>query len=424
MDIKDIKDKKILILGFGREGRDTFLFLRKMFPGKIFGIADKSPDIPNLPKQHAPFVALHLGETYLNAIGEYEIIVKTPGIPLKTLTPLLKKSHKVTNQTELFFSACQGTIIGVTGTKGKSTTSSLIHKVLTDAGYKTKLLGNIGTPALSFLKNHSPEDIFVYELSSFQLETMRQSPHIAVLLNLYEEHLDHHRGMAEYKKAKGNIATYQGPADFLLYNEQDPFCSAIAKKSKAQTIPFRATSKKRGALFLASPEPAILVGKLFGIPQKKIIQSIETFKPLPHRLEPAGVWQGIEFINDSLATIPEATIGALESLKGKIGALITGGFDRGVSYKRLASYLENSKIPALILFPDTGKKIIQLMKRPPQHFFAGSMKEAVQLCFANTPKGKICLLSPAASSFNMFKDYADRGDQFKKWVAVYGKKTA
>jgi len=420
MRLKELRNKRILILGFAKEGRDTLRFLRKHFPNKVFGIADQKETLQNLPKTK---VRLHLGKDYLKAIKQYDVVVKSPGIPLKIVSSLLTRRQKLTSETDLFFSACHGTIVGVTGTKGKSTTASLIYSILKKGGKKVKLVGNIGKPALQFLSRQIPEDIFVFELSSFQLENLQQSPHVAVFLNLYPEHLNHHGSFASYAKAKANITLHQSATDILIYNAADKEVSRIAMKSKAQKIPFLPTKSDlvMADLVMASLQPTVLVGKLFGVPEPTIRQAIQNFKPLPHRLEYIGTKKDICFINDSLATIPEATVAALDALGISVATLITGGFDRGVKVEKLARKIEKSKLKILILFPETGEKILRaLKKKPSKVFFVTTMKEAVSLAFKNTPKKKTCLLSPAASSFNLFKDYQDRGNQFKKFVKRYG----
>ena len=418
MTIKELKNKKILILGFAREGQDTLQFLRTHFPNKVFGIADQKESLKNLPKKR---IKLHLGKDYLKAIRQYDVVIKSPGIPLKIVKPWLKKSQRLTSETDIFFAECQGTIVGITGTKGKSTTASLIYAVLKGGGKRVKLVGNIGTPALQFLLKQTPGDIFIYELSSFQLEHLSKSPHIAVFLNLYPEHINHHGSFAAYKKAKANITLFQTSTDFLIYNSKDKEILKIAKKSKAQKIPFIRKPVSMNAPFLAATEPMVLVGKLFSIPDIKIQKAIKDFQPLSHRLERVGRFRGINFVNDSLATIPEATILALDALGNTVTTLIAGGFNRRVSVAKLTRRIEQSKIKTLILFPTTGETIFASLKKKPKNiFFVKSMKEAVQLAYLHTKTKKTCLLSPAASSFNLFYDYQDRGDQFKKFVRQYG----
>ncbi len=178
MEIRELKDKKILILGFGREGKDTFLFFRKLFAKKTIGIADVKPGLakPSLTKGY-------FGKDYLKAVKDYDIIIKSPGIPFKILPKSALK--KIITQTDIFFANCPGQIIGVTGTKGKSTTSSVIYSILKAGKFKVHLIGNIGEPVLSYIQKAKKDDIFVYELSSHQLYNLKKSPHVSVLLNIY-----------------------------------------------------------------------------------------------------------------------------------------------------------------------------------------------------------------------------------------------
>ncbi|MCH7604742.1 UDP-N-acetylmuramoyl-L-alanine--D-glutamate ligase [Patescibacteria group bacterium] len=429
-----MEQKKVLILGFGREGQDSFLFLRKKFPGKTIGVADQltlaklSLAAKKLLRKDTP-TRLHFGKSYLRSLKGYDIIIKSPGIAPHIIAPFLTKEQKITSQTDIFFQNCPGTIIGITGTKGKSTTASLISEVLKYGGVKTHLVGNIEMPVLQFLQKATRDDVFVYELSSFQLEYLKASPHIAVLLNLYPEHLDHHETFATYTKAKTNITRSQSKQDFLIFNIQDKNVKKIAEKSKAKKIPFSPKKPSTAKPFLiASLEPAFIIGKLFKIPKATIATTIKNFKPLEHRLEFVGTYKGIEFYNDSLATIPEATITAIHALGKNTDTLILGGFDRGLSFTILAIQIIQSSVQTVILFPTTGQKIWKSIQKaskkdvPPQHFFANNMRQAVKLCYEHTNTGKVCLLSPASSSFNMFEDYKDRGEQFKTLVKSYGAK--
>jgi len=419
MNVQELKGKKILIVGFAREGRDTLRFLRTRLPNQVIGIVDEKESLPNLPTKK---VQLHLGKDYLKATKNYDVIIRSPGVPLKKVKPYLSKKHQLTSETDIFFSGCQGTIVGVTGTKGKSTTASLINDILQKGGKKVQLVGNIGKPALQYLSKQTADTIFVFELSSFQLEGMKQSPHVAVFLNLYQEHLDHHGSFENYKKAKANITFHQRSSDFLLYNKRDKNILSMVKKSKAQKIPFTKSKADKESMFAASIQPAVLVGKLFGIPAKDIKRALKGFEPLPHRLEYLGEYKGIRFINDSLATIPEAAIAALDLTGKQATTLIAGGYDRGVAVAPLVKRIEESSLETLILFPDTGEKILKALRKKPKNVFeVSSMKEAVQLAYKHTRKGKTCLLSPAASSFNLFKDYEDRGEQFRTYVKRYGK---
>jgi UDP-N-acetylmuramoylalanine--D-glutamate ligase len=240
MKLETLKDKKIIILGFGKEGRDTFKFLKKVFPKKVIGIGDQLK-IKDLPKRSKK-VKLHLGKNYLKAIKDYDIVIKTPGIPPKVIKSFLRKGQKITSQTEIFFENCSGRIVGITGTKGKSTTTSLAYKILKEGNVKAHLVGNIGKPVLEFLLSATPNDVYVYELSSHQLMNLKHSPHIAVFLNIYQEHLDYYRNFKEYLRAKQNICRWQSKNDFFIYNLDNKYVRETAKITKAKKIPIRISS--------------------------------------------------------------------------------------------------------------------------------------------------------------------------------------
>jgi UDP-N-acetylmuramoylalanine--D-glutamate ligase len=425
MNLDYLKDKKILILGFAREGQDTLQFLRRLFPERVIGVADQNEKILRKGKG----LKFYLGKDYLKEIGDYDVVIKSPGIPPKVL-PRLKKNQVLTSQAEIFFDNCPGKIIGVTGTKGKSTTSSLIYEVLKSGGLKAHLVGNIGQPVLTALFQAKPDDIFVYELSSHQLMGLKKSPHVAVFLNFYPEHLDYYKNINEYLRAKQNICRWQGQEDYFLFNPVSPAVRASAKLTRAKKIALDPKSL-RARLSLAhwrlSLKAAIEVGRIFQIPETKIVAGLKKFKPLPHRLEFVGEFQDIKFYNDSLATIPEAAISALETLGGQVQTIFLGGFDRGLDFKNLARKIIESKVKNFVFFPTTGQKIWQEINRLNQSrffnfIFTDKMKKAVEFAFEHTERGKICLLSPASPSFGVFKDYADRGNQFKKWIKVLVKK--
>jgi len=432
MKIKELENKKIIILGMGREGLETLKFLRKYFPKKIIGVGDQLK-LKELNSQTQKIikkdkkVKKHLGKNYFSFIKEYDTIIKSPGIPLKKIKSFLK-GKQVTSQTKIFFDNCPGKIIGITGTKGKSTTSSLIYKVLKDNGVKAYLIGNIGKPSLSSL-SLNPKNVYIYELSSHQLADLKQSPHISVLLNIYPEHLDYYKTFQNYIKAKERISKYQKKEDFLIYNSESKEIKKIAIKSKSQKIKIDSIKLKNNFHKTINPlsiKTAVIIGKIFKIPESKIFKSIKNFKPLPHRLEYVGNYKKISFYNDSLSTVPEASIMALDRLGGQVETIFLGGFDRNLNFKKLAKRIIKSSIKNIIFFPTTGKKIwkeLSTFKKTEGYnvFFTDNMKDAIKIAFKYTHKNKICLLSNASPSFGLFKDYKERGDLFKKYVKKYGK---
>ena len=457
MNLNELKEKRILILGFGKEGVDTLRFLRRIFPNKVFGVGDRRKisncqlPISNLIKKDKK-VRLHFGENYLKTLKKYDIIIKSPGIPPKIIAPYLKEKSSfaesyggqrqiITSQTDIFLENCPGKIIGVTGTKGKSTTTALIYQILKEARLKAHLVGNIGKPVLHFLLSATEKDIFVYELSSFQLQNIKKSPHIAIFLNIFPEHLDYYRNFQEYVRAKANITRYQTNKDYLIFNAKDKLVREIARKSKAKKIPIpnnsRIITNKQipliGKFNLQNVIAATQVARIFGISNKDMRVAIKNFKPLPHRLEYVGTFKGVKFYNDSLATLPEPTISAINTFGKNVKTLILGGFDRGQDFKKLVKKILDSKVKNIILFPSTGRRIWEevvasdaITKRKsvnlPKHFFVNTMKDAVELSYRFTEKGKICLLSPASPSFGLFKDYRERGNLFKKLVKKLSKK--
>ncbi|MCK9626456.1 MAG: UDP-N-acetylmuramoyl-L-alanine--D-glutamate ligase [Bacteroidales bacterium] len=407
MKIEELKNKKVLILGIGREGLDTLKYLKEVFPKKIFAIADQKEELDSKTKKAIEGMDVFLGKDYLKKVKDFDVIIKSPGIPF------FQYKDKLTSQTELFFDNCPGKIIGVTGTKGKSTVASLIHSILKGS----YLVGNIETPSLSFLSKAKKDDIFVYELSSHQLINLKKSPHIAVFLNIYPEHLDYYKNFEEYFSAKKNIYKYQSESDYLIFNpEIKP--RTKAKKIKIDVNDF-AQFLKNNQQFLEITHidnliAVLNVAKLFNVPEKDIIKSLNKYKRLPHRLEFVGEFKGIRFYDDSIATIPEAVVYALDSLGDDVETIILGGLDRGIKYDKLVKRIKKSNIKTIIAFPDSGEKIVRNIRS--RIYKVDNMKDAVDLAYKHTSKGKICLMSPASPSFNLFKDYKERGDLFKKYI--------
>ena len=413
MKVKELEGKKILILGLGRDGKSTLSYLKNHLKDQRIDTTDEKD-----------------GDDYLKNLLEYDVIIKSPGItPFLPQVEEAKKAGKIiTSSTAIFFDEFPGIIIGVTGTKGKSTTSSLIYQILKEGGLKTELIGNIGNPPLDYLDSVDRETVVVFELSSYQLESLDKSPHIAVFTSFYPEHLNFHKTLDNYLMAKFTITKFQKEEDYFIFNSDFPELKNMAQKTLATKIPYSKdsyigdlNSKLIGEINEANVAAAMVVGQILLIDYETAVKAVEEFEPLEHRLEFVLEKGGISFYNDSLATIPQATIGALDAL-GSVETLIAGGFDRGVDYTPLGEAIVNSNIKNLILFPTTGEKILEAVEKVDsskskiKSFNVSDMKEAVKIAFDNTSKEKICLLSPASTSFNMFKDYEDRGDQFKEAV--------
>ncbi len=453
-----LEGKNILILGLGREGLSTYHFIRRILPNTPISLADKKQlrdlnyEYIKISKddKHTNFI---LGPNYLNLLNKYDVVIKAPGIPnkLKEVKKAKKNGVEFTSQTKIFFDECVGIIIGVTGTKGKSTTTSLIHHILKSAAKKAVLLGNIGKPPLDYLEEDSRFTYFVFEMSSHQLSDLNKSPHVAVLLNVFREHLDYYESFKEYFEAKKNITRFQKKGDFLIINFDSIILHEVLKDTKAKILSFSLNEKTdvyiNNDVFFINSEgttevllatkdikligghnlynvmAAALSALSLGIDLALIRKAIVSFKPLSVRLEKVGKYKGITFILDALATIPEATIAALNAYKGQVGTLICGGFDRGQNFKELAKEIISQKVDNLVLFPTTGEKIwkeiekFQNIKKP-NHIFVLDMATAVKTSYDKTPKGKICLLSAASSSFSLFKNYEEESELFRKYVKL------
>lgn len=387
-----IPKSKILILGYGREGQSTLKFLQTRFPNQQFDHTD-----------------IKDGPDYLHNLQNYSLVFKTPGISphLPEIVAAQQAGVQFSSHMQLFFEVCPSkNIIGITGTKGKSTTTSLIYHILQENRVPSVLVGNIGKPALDYLDQITSNTWVVCELSSYQLMDLTISPHIAVLLDIVPDHLDYHLSFEEYQTAKLNIAKYQTPQDHLVTNITAP----------AQPIP----SQLHGKHNQINISAAMAVTKILSLPDDKVLSAITTFQPLETRLQLVATKNSIRFYADTLATIPQATMAAIDALGPDVHTLIAGGHDRKQDYHALGQKILDSNIQTLILFPTTGERLWQAVNSSQvKHFFATSMSEAVNLAFQHTPPDKICLLSPAAPSFSLFKDYRDEHQQFVQAIAKH-----
>jgi len=431
----DLLQQRILILGAGREGLSVARYLLHISPEANITIADSSSAVIDLPG-----CTILTGENYPTSLTAWDSIVVSPGIPPST--PLLQTAQTITTATNIFLQDVLGTTIAVTGSKGKSTTSSLIAAILKHHNPRVHLVGNIGTPALDVLQQHNTrDDIFVYELSSYQASRLVQGPDVAVIVNLFPEHLDYHGGANAYYRDKLRITTTQHADQVVFYNSHNTELANRITASHAQKNPWpndRAAFVLHDALYYGNDKvidvadipllgahnidnclAAISVAKYFQVSNTEIAQAIRAFTPLRHRLQKVGTYQQITFYDDAISTTPESTIAALDALPS-VGAIILGGLDRGYDFQHLAQVIATKKIPTLIFFPDSGATIRKAIAKTgyvaTQQLDAQSMEQAVLFAYAHTPHNTACLLSCASPSYSIFKNFEDKGDQFQEWV--------
>ena len=446
-----VEGKKVLLLGFGREGQSTYQLLTRTKAYKTLAVADQTA---KRPRHLDPEVAWISGPDYQKAMEDCDLVFKSPGVVLER--PAEGYGCSIVSQSQLFFALFRDQIIGITGTKGKSTTTSLLYHILKSAGRKVLLAGNIGIPAFDQLDQVDRDTDIVFELSCHQLEHMTLSPHISLLLNIHEEHLDHYGTMEKYVQAKQNIYRYQGPEDILICGAQ---CLPAKGTFSSRLIPVIELGEEPsleggctagpsavtlsgaqirwagGSYQIPAPQIPLLghhnyydiafvyqVCKLRQISDAAFTRGLMTYEPLPHRLSFLGERDGIRYYDDSISTICETTIQALNTLKDADTVLI-GGMDRGIDYRDLICYLSSSPIPHIILMEATGKRIYEEIGQDWPDLAAsgrvtlvGHMEEAVCQAKALTRPGRCCVLSPAAASYGIFKNFEERGDVFKRSV--------
>ncbi len=392
------------------------------------------------------------GEDYLKKLDEFDLVVRSPGVKLSELITynLKLKTSKITSQTKLFFDLCPCKIIGVTGTKGKGTTSSLIYKMLKKQGFDAYLGGNIGEPPFNFLDKLNAQSIVVLELSSFQLLDLDKSPHIAVMLMTTSEHLDWHKDLEEYINAKRNILKFQTQKDFAIVNRDYPASNEsdlhtnakvfyvsterngyegcftkdnavwINKNGKEEKIIDAAEILLPGKHNLENVSAAIMAATLFGVARESIVSVLKTFKGLEHRLELVDTINGVKYYDDSFSSIPETAIAAINAFKNP-EILILGGSSKNSDFSELGRVISNAKnIKAIIGIGVEWQRIKSEIRNPkPEIYFiegAKNMEQIVKAASKLAMPGDVVLLTPACASFDMFKNYKDRGEQFKSEV--------
>jgi UDP-N-acetylmuramoylalanine--D-glutamate ligase len=447
------ENKSLALLGFGREGRSTYKLLRRVFTHKTITIIDENAEVATdeLLKDDTNLQFIS-GNDCMSKIDNYDVAIKSPGIPSNTLPGKLARV-RLTSQTDIFLQCYGHQSIGITGTKGKSTTSSLIFHILKNAGANTLLVGNIGIPPFDCVDEIEPDTLIVLELSSHQLEYISHAPHVAVFLNLFQEHLDHYYTYQEYQSAKFNIGKYQGASDYFIYNYDNETLRQLLEKSpelETQSLAFSLEPGAKSELKVNNQWIEFQYGRriirlydtsegqplkghhnlynimaasaacyLSGISTHQIGTGIRSFNGLEHRIELVGNYAGITWYNDSIATIPEATIEAIKTLQS-VDTVILGGFDRGIEYAVLYPFLITSGVSNIIFVGEAGARMMKEFSDYGENDLilctAVDFKQVVKIASEVTQKGKICLLSPAAASYDMFKNFEERGNTYKKNV--------
>ncbi len=448
----NFKGKKIAILGFGLEGKDLAKYL--LNEGAKVTLLDQKKgtdlDFSVIEKERIKIIT---GENYLKSgLLNYEIVFRSPGVYrfIQEILEAETKGVKISSATQLFFDLCPCSIIGVTGTKGKGTTSTLIYQILKESGKDIYLAGNIGKPMMELLSKLKKSSLVVLELSSFQLIDLRKSPHIVVILNITEDHMDWHKDRNEYVEAKTQIVRFQNKKDFAVLNFDYKSSKNFSKFTEADINYFSVKQRVKGSyvadgkLFLELGNEKWVVGKtkdlllrgkhnwenvcaavcasyLAGAMVDSIKKTVFSFKGLEHRLELVDTVDGVTFYNDSFSTNPQTTIAAIHSFEEPL-TLILGGSDKGLNYDEMGREIARAQnIKNVILIGDIAgiiKKSIEKANFSSEVLMLGKMKmsEIVKKSFEITPKGGVVLLSPSTASFDMFTDYKDRGNQFKKAV--------
>ena len=442
--LEKINNKNIAILGFGKEGKSTYNFIRR-YSNQTLTILDKNDILKNNEYlKEDKNLKIITGDTYLNNLEQYDLIIKAPGIALLDID-LKNIENKLTSQLELILEINKKNIIGITGTKGKSTTTSLLYNIIKEQNENTFLLGNIGNPILEYIEKFNDESILVIEMSSHQLEFVHQSPHIGVILNLYQDHLDHTGTLEKYHNDKMHMFKYQNKSDIGIYDGQNEYLINLINKNNYESKLYNFKVNEKADIYVENNKiyynnemiydgnqernligshnlknimVTLLITKLLNLDLEKATKTINKFNPLEHRLERVGTYNNITYFNDTIATIPEATINGINGL-GNVDTLIFGGMDRNIDYNNFIEFLKTSNITNLIGLPETGHKICKILKEKNTNkniYIVETIDEAVDIADKQTKKNHICLLSPAASSYNKFKNFEEKGNYYKNVI--------
>lgn len=398
--------KKVAILGYGGEGKSAEEYLAKFRPNLQLGIVDQkyNPD-------------------YLTEQKEYDLAIKTPGMPPRLV------EIPYTTTVNIFFAVARengNRIVAITGSKGKSTTTYLVFDILKAAGFDVELLGNMRRPFLLAIMNPVPKErIFVLELSSYMLNNLDMSPNVAVVTNLFPEHMDWHGSEEAYYAAKKNIINYQNNDDYFIYNQNNSRLKGWADEARSIVMPFADSIPVNdeeipllGNHNRENIKAAIAAVRVFNVDDEVIARAVKNFQPLRHRLQKVGEYKSITFYDDAISTTPESTMAALAAIPN-VKTIFLGGQDRGYDFTELEKDIRARGIENVVLFPDSGSRIFST-REGLNILETANMEEAVKFAYKVTPTGSVCLLSTASPSYSVWKDFEEKGDEFQKCVKELG----
>lgn len=420
---QEFEGKKIAVYGLGLEGKSTINYIKNNIENyQIFLVDDFAKDL-NF------YCDARIVIADKTCFKDVDVIIKSPGIVLEND---FIYHDKLESQTNLFLKYFSQKCIGITGTKGKSTTTSLIYHILKTYNENVFLVGNIGRPVFDYLNQMNNESLFVYELSCHQLQDVKYSPHIAIFLNCYQEHLDRYITFENYYNAKKNIYKFQNNLDLLYINKELDSNNILSQKTLIGsdiTFENKIIAYGKNIIDLNNTiyhllgehnffdiATAYAVAKDFNISDEKFKQALSEFKPLKHRLEYLGKYEDIEFYNDSISTSCESTIAAIKAIKN-IDTILLGGLDRGIDYGILLEYLKDANLKNIIFMYQSGLRMSKEFKNHNKNVFVvADLKQAVELSFNITEKNKSVVLSPASASYDSFKNFEHRGETFKNYI--------
>lgn len=426
----------IAILGFGVEGQDAARYFLGQ-KSKRIAIFDRSAQgiVQSVQWEDKPLEWICGPEYLKDGIKGFDIIVRSPGFYryIPEIMEAEKQGSKITSNTQLFFEESEANIIGITGTKGKGTTARMLQMGLEASGRKTLLLGNIGTPMLDRIDDADHFDWVILELSSFQLIDLPYSPPIAVVTNIYTDHLNWHKDRQEYIHAKENLWIHQKATDWAVFNKDDETCVELAKSAPGHVIWYSTKDTDNtdvtqlavpGEHNVANALAALAAAKVAGADPQKAWEGICEFAGSEHRLEKVGEVNGVLYVNDSAATTPEAAIAGLHSFtvggfpQPKI--LIAGGSLKGITFEKFAKSVKENNVKHVYLLGESASEIERELSKVEyrENVITGieDMETIVKKASEIATVGDVVLLSPACASFGLFKNYQDRGEKFKKAV--------